>query len=201
MSRSSRFLGHQLAAIAAKLTICLCIVFALTVLAVGQETTGGMKGYVKDKSGAVIAKAQLELTSSALLVPKKAETDGAGYFFFQQLPPGKYTLTVTSQNFRSYKQTDIPIEVGHLPSLDVVLEVGTVGEVALRVVAGRHVRRGLEARGARHRQDVLRRVVADERRARRARRGIRRSMHGLLFGVDELDRSHERHGERGTRCQ
>ena len=57
MSRSSRFLGDGLAAISAKLLLCLCTVMALTVLSVGQETTGGIKGYVKDRSGAVIAKA------------------------------------------------------------------------------------------------------------------------------------------------
>jgi outer membrane receptor protein involved in Fe transport len=129
MSRSSRFLGLELAAISAKLLLCLCTVVALTALSVGQETTGGIKGYVKDKSGAVIAKAQVELTSTALIVSKKAETDGAGYFYFQQLPPGNYTLTVTAPNFRSYKQTAIPLAVGQLPSLDISLEIGTVGEV------------------------------------------------------------------------
>jgi len=129
MSRSSRFLGHELAAILAKLLLCLCTVVALTALSVGQETTGGIKGYVKDQSGAVIAKAQVELQSTALIVPKKAETDGAGYFYFQQLPPGTYTLTVTAANFRTYKQTAIPLAVGQLPSLEVPLEVGTMGEV------------------------------------------------------------------------
>lgn len=129
MSRSARFLGQGLAAISAKLLLCLSVVFALTVLMVGQETTGGIKGYVKDKSGAVIAKAQVELQSTALIVPKKAETDGAGYFYFQQLPPGNYTLTVVAPNFRTYKQTAIPLSVGQLPSLDIGLEVGTIGEV------------------------------------------------------------------------
>lgn len=129
MSRSSRFLGDGLAAISAKLLLCLCTVMALTVLSVGQETTGGIKGYVKDRSGAVIAKAQVELTSNALIVSKKAETDGAGYFYFQQLPPGSYTLTVSSPNFRTYKQTAIPLAVGQLPVLDIAMEIGTVGEV------------------------------------------------------------------------
>ena len=129
MSRSSRFLGHELAAISAKLLLCICTVVALTVVSVGQETTGGIKGYVKDKSGAVISKAQVELQSTALIVPKKAETDGGGYFYFQQLPPGNYTLTVVAPNFRTYKQTAIPLGVGQLPLLDIGLEVGTIGEV------------------------------------------------------------------------
>src|SRR5712675_1130929 len=81
MSSRSCLLGHEVKAISAKLLLCLCTVFALGALLVGQETTGGIKGYVKDKSGAVIARAQVELQSTALIVPKKAETDGAGYFF------------------------------------------------------------------------------------------------------------------------
>jgi hypothetical protein len=44
-----------------------------------------------------------------------------------------------------------------------------------------------------HRQDFVRRVVADERRARGASGSVRRTMDNLLFGFDEFHRLHERH--------
>jgi len=128
MSRSSRFLGHQLAAIAAKLTICLCIVFALTVLAVGQETTGGIKGYIKDRSGASVAGAEVELSGGGLITPRKVETDSAGYFYFQLVPPGNYTVTTSAKGFRTYKQIGIDIASAKLPTLEIVMEVGAVSE-------------------------------------------------------------------------
>src|SRR5215470_17646372 len=42
--------------------MCLGLAFALLPTAYGQETTGGIKGYVKDRSGATVAKAQVELS-------------------------------------------------------------------------------------------------------------------------------------------
>jgi Carboxypeptidase regulatory-like domain/TonB-dependent Receptor Plug Domain len=95
----------------------------------GQETTGGIRGYVKDKSGATVAKAVVELSSSALLTSRKAETDTAGYFYFQLLPPGEYTVTVTAQGFRGYRQSGISIDVGSLPTLDISLEVGAITQI------------------------------------------------------------------------
>ena len=90
--------------------MCLGLAFALLPTAYGQETTGGIKGYVKDRSGATVAKAQVELSGPALLTPRKGETDSAGYFYFQLLPPGEYTISVSSQGFRAYKQTGIQLE-------------------------------------------------------------------------------------------
>lgn len=96
--------------------------------AFAQETTAGIQGTVKDPSGAVVAGATVEVTSPALIGKKTAVTDAGGYFRFAQLPPGTYTLTVTAANFRGYRQDDINLEVGHLPTLDPVLQVGTASE-------------------------------------------------------------------------
>jgi outer membrane receptor protein involved in Fe transport len=108
--------------------VAALIVLASTLVpaAYSQETTGGIKGYVKDKTGATIAKAEVELASPALLASRKAETDGAGYFYFQLLPPGDYSVTVTSQGFRGYKQSGISISVGDVPTLEILMEVGAV---------------------------------------------------------------------------
>ncbi len=106
-----------------------CFLIVMFVLsAIGQETTGGINGYVKDKSGAAIAKAQVQLTSPALLTSKQVETDNAGYFYFQQLPPGEYALVVTAPSFRSFRQTGISLGVGKLPTFDVGLEIGAASE-------------------------------------------------------------------------
>jgi hypothetical protein len=109
----------------------LTFIFAIEVLplANAQETTGGIKGYVKDKTGATVAGAQVELSGSALLTPRKAESDSAGYFYFQLVPPGEYTLTVTAKGFRSYKQTGIELSAGKLPTYEILLDVGSVTEI------------------------------------------------------------------------
>jgi len=93
-----------------------------------QETTAGLQGTVKDPSGAIIIKATVEVTSVALIGTKTAETDQAGYFRFANLPPGAYTVTVTATGFRTFKQENIDVAVGHLPTLDITMQVGTATE-------------------------------------------------------------------------
>ena len=108
------------------LPLFLVALFASTC-AFGQETTAGLQGTVKDPTGAIIVKASVEVTSPALIGVKNLETDQAGYFRFANLPPGTYTLTVSSTGFRTYK-TSLELSVGHLPSVDVVMQLGTSTE-------------------------------------------------------------------------
>src|SRR6266850_2029020 len=108
----------------------MAFIFALAVLPVvnAQETTGGIKGYVKDKTGGTVAGAQVEITGPALLSPRKVQADSAGYFYFQLLPPGEYVLTITAKGFRTYKQTGIQLSAGKLPTYEVALDIGAVTE-------------------------------------------------------------------------
>src|SRR6266849_5985447 len=124
MSRRVSWLGGVSAAV---LLVC-ALVFTMLPAAFAQDTTGVIKVYVKDKSSGSIPNAQLELTSTALLGAKKGETDSAGYYYFQALPPGDYNLTVSAPNFRTYKQKAIQLLVGKLPTIEVTLEIGSKAE-------------------------------------------------------------------------
>ncbi len=98
-----------------------------------QETTGGLQGTVKDSSGAVVAKAHVELTGTALAGAKSLETDSSGYYRFANLAPGTYAITAKATGFSELKREGIVIEVGHLPTVDLTLVVGassTVVEVS-----------------------------------------------------------------------
>jgi hypothetical protein len=104
------------------LVLALCGLFSFSALA--QETTGGLQGLVKDPSGAVVPNAKVVVTASSLVGSKEATTDGSGYYRFSNLPPGTYTLTVTAKGFKTEKRDGLNLEVGHLPSVDIALEVG-----------------------------------------------------------------------------
>jgi hypothetical protein len=102
-------------------------VFVLTLLVAGafaQETTGGLQGVVRDQSGAVVSHAQVVVSGASLIGKKETETDSSGYYRFANLPPGTYTLTITSTGFSTMKREGLDIQVGHLPSVDFKLEVG-----------------------------------------------------------------------------
>ena len=109
-------------------------ILALSVGLQAQETTGGLQGTVKDAKNAVVPKASVELTGSALVGSKKVATDGTGYYRFTNLPPGTYTIMVRSPGFASLKREGMTIEVGHLPTLDLTLKVGST-ETVVEVTA------------------------------------------------------------------
>jgi hypothetical protein len=93
----------------------------------GQETTGGLQGTVKDPSGAVVPSAKVVVTTSTLIGEKTVNTDANGYYRFANLPPGDYTITVSAGGFATAKR-ELTLEVGHLPTLDFVLEVGKTSQ-------------------------------------------------------------------------
>jgi Carboxypeptidase regulatory-like domain len=105
------------------LALTLCAFFPSSALA--QETTGGMQGVVKDPSGAVVPHAKVVVTGSALVGSKELETDSSGYYRFANLPPGTYTIIVSANGFKTFKRGGLILEVGHLPTSDIVLEVGS----------------------------------------------------------------------------
>ena len=113
----------QLIALLAAAALCLsaAVMFA-------QETTGGLQGTVKDTTGAVVTGARVEVTGTNLVGTKTLDTDTAGYYRFANLPPGTYSISVTAKNFKSVKRENVAIEVGHLPTLDLTLEVGSASE-------------------------------------------------------------------------
>src|SRR5712692_707838 len=112
------------------------MIFALLVFVASsfaQETTAGLRGTVKDPSGAVVPKAHVVVTGTSLVGEKAQDTDGSGYYHFANLPPGTYTITVTAKGFSTYKNAGLVLEVGHLPTVDIALAVGvesTVVEVS-----------------------------------------------------------------------
>jgi len=108
------------------LALTLCAFCWLSALA--QETTGGLQGTVKDPSGAVVPKAHVTVTGTALVGTKEGDTDTAGYYRFANLPPGTYTITVAAKGFATQKR-EILVEIGHLPSVDFLLKVGATTTV------------------------------------------------------------------------
>jgi len=94
-----------------------------------QETTGGLQGSVTDQSGAVVPKATVTVTAPTLVGSKVVLTDAAGYYRFANLPPGTYTIEVKAAGFETLKRQGLDLEVGHLPTVNLSLSVGTVNTV------------------------------------------------------------------------
>ena len=86
---------HTLSILSALL---LALVFSVQ-LSHAQGTTASVSGTVSDPSGAVVPGAKITATNTATGLTYLATTDGAGLYRIPQLPPGSYTLQVSSSGF------------------------------------------------------------------------------------------------------
>src|SRR5579859_7448037 len=116
--------------------IAVHLFFLLFLAANGfaQETTAGIQGTVKDASGAVVGGAHVVVRGTSLAGDKSLDSESTGYYRFANLPPGVYTVTVTAKGFKTVKREGIALEVGHLPTLDITMEVGAAAEVVMSSV-------------------------------------------------------------------
>ena len=107
------------------------LVAALLLLVSGQifaGVTASISGTVKDSSGASIAGATVTATNTDTGIAQTQTTNGQGYYSFQSLPLGKYTIDVQEKGFKAYRQIDITLDVNEARTVDAALQVGQTTE-------------------------------------------------------------------------
>jgi outer membrane receptor protein involved in Fe transport len=104
-------------------------ILTVSTFCFAQETTGSLLGTVRDSSGALISGAKVTVSTPTLVGTKSFDTDSKGYYHFENLPPGTYTITVTASGFATRQQEGLILQVGHTPSVDFALSVGASSEV------------------------------------------------------------------------
>lgn len=97
-------------------------------VALGQTQTATVRGTVTDSSGAVIPGSVLTLTNLDQNRPWTAETNAAGAYVFQQIPPGSYSLEVQADGFKRYERSRFVLQVAQVAEIDIPLEVGDITE-------------------------------------------------------------------------
>jgi len=91
-------------------------------------TTSTLSGVVVDTSGAVIPGADVAAKQTSTAVVTSAVSNAEGLFSFPGLNVGTYTVTVSSQGFKTYTATDVVLTSGAGANVRVVLEVGGLEE-------------------------------------------------------------------------
>jgi hypothetical protein len=100
---------------------------AMSAIAVAQSTTdGAIGGSVTNPNKEVVPGATVTVRNVETGKEGTATTDDSGRFRIVQLPPGTYSVKISSSGFGDYTQDQVVVEVGRVTSLDVPLSVGAV---------------------------------------------------------------------------
>src|SRR5882724_11210123 len=97
--------------------------------AFGQATASAtIQGTVTDKSGAVVSGAEVAVKNKGTDVVRTATTTDTGYYRFELLPVGTYTVTITKPGFGTVVQT-IETLIGQVATVNGELKPGATSEV------------------------------------------------------------------------
>ena len=97
--------------------------------AFGQATASGtIQGTVTDQTSAVVSGAQVVAKSKATDSTRTTTTGDTGYYRFELLPVGIYTVTVSKTGFAGVAET-IEILIGQTATVNVELRTGSMSEV------------------------------------------------------------------------
>src|SRR2546422_5553047 len=90
----------------------LCCAFALFLAVLltslplfAQKITGDISGTVQDSTGAVVKDATITAKNIGTGETRSAKSSDAGFYRIVELPPGKYTVTVRSEEHTSELQS------------------------------------------------------------------------------------------------
>src|ERR1700687_3003574 len=109
------------------LPFAFLLLSSLSALAQGG-TSGRIEGTVKDKSGAVIAGAEITVISRATREERKAISDTTGDYAVLLLPPGIYQVSVATRGFKRALINDVLVNITQSTVVNAELEVGDLKE-------------------------------------------------------------------------
>src|SRR5664279_933992 len=108
-------------------TMLLLVVLLCSTLAFAQSDLGSISGFVKDPSGAVVAKAKVTVRNESGL-ERQGTTNDSGYYTVTNIPPGMYTIRVEVAGFKKYESSANKLDASGALSADVTLTVGSATE-------------------------------------------------------------------------
>jgi carboxypeptidase family protein len=104
------------------------VIAALAVAGMAQITTTGIRGIVRDPSGAVIPNATIKLVDNSTGIERATVSSSDGGFLFPNLQFGAYKLTATAAGFQITVVAAITVESGRTTDVSVELKVGAATE-------------------------------------------------------------------------
>ncbi|MEP6570331.1 MAG: TonB-dependent receptor, partial [Acidobacteriota bacterium] len=107
-----------------KLFVLMAIMLGLALVANAQTSRGVVSGVVVDSSNSRIAGASVTLTSPETTVSRTATTNDEGFYRFDAVDLGAYTLTITAPGFGMVTKTNVNVSANQTSAVDAELQPG-----------------------------------------------------------------------------
>src|SRR5215510_3468478 len=104
------------------------LLFAACIAAVAQTQTATVRGLIRDSGGGLIEHAVVVLTNIDQQRNWKVLSGPSGEYVLVQVPPGNYSLKVEAAGFKTYERKGLILQVAQTAVIDLMLEIGSVGE-------------------------------------------------------------------------
>lgn len=104
------------------------LLIALSLAASAQQTTGNVRGVVKDPSGAVVAGAKVTLRDPQTNTALNTLSNGAGEYEFKTVPVGDYQITFEANGFKSLTLSGVRVQLNQTTDATANLAVGLTAE-------------------------------------------------------------------------
>ncbi len=96
----------------------------LFIASLHAQTTGELRGTIKDPAGLVIRGAEVTATLAGAGVTRRGTTDEKGDFVLPTVPVGAYSVEVQAPGFKTYIQQNVEVTLGHVIQVNATLELG-----------------------------------------------------------------------------
>jgi hypothetical protein len=110
--------------VVAVLLLVLASVFPLRA----QVTTGSIRGFVTDPSGAAVPGTQVTVTNTDAGVNRTIVSQEDGSYRALLLPPGRYSVSFSKEGFQTLVREDVVLAVSQEVRVDASLKVGEVAQ-------------------------------------------------------------------------
>jgi Carboxypeptidase regulatory-like domain len=106
----------------------LLFAFVLCGPLFGQNFRGQVRGVISDQTGAVVPGATVTLSNTKTGVNATKRSDTAGFYIFDFVEPGVYTVAVQVTGFGKFNQENVVVQSGGDVTVNAALTPGTLGQ-------------------------------------------------------------------------
>ena len=96
-----------------------------------QATSGSIAVNLRDPQGALVSRANIEVTSQETGLVNQTETDSTGIGRVNNLPPGHYVVSIQQAGFSTFRTRPIELHIDEKLRVDIALKLGQATETVV----------------------------------------------------------------------